>query len=163
MNKLYRRIGKFVRVMDHDIGSAIIASTQKDDEEDTTVGEAWEEIARTNPRIRAALLKAVSGGAYTSLFMAHAPIFLAILMKEGIRKRIPFGKIIGALLDSDDDGDSSGVSDALGGLQHGDVEQMMAAAQGMMEQMGMQVPQMPRGAPGPRPPTAGAQTEDQVA
>lgn len=139
MNKLYLRVGKVVRAMDHDIGTAIMATTRKDGEDDVTVGEAWEEIAKTNPRIRAFLLKAISGGAWSSLFMAHAPIFLAILMKEGVRKHIPFGKLLGSVLDDDEDGPSE-ASSALGGLQGADVEQMMAMAQGMFAQMGAEMP-----------------------
>lgn len=162
MNKLYRRVGKIVRSMDYDIGSAIIASTQKVDEDDTTVGEAWEEIARTNPRIRAFLLRMMSGTAWSTLFMAHAPIFLAILMKEGIRKHIPFGKLIGELFDSDEDGPTD-LSTALGGIQGADLNEMMAAGMAMMQNMGAAMPQQPRGASGPRPPTVDPRVEDSAA
>ena len=40
MNGLYRRAGRLVRIWDYDIGSAIIATTRADDEDDVTVGDA---------------------------------------------------------------------------------------------------------------------------
>ena len=64
MNRLYARVGRIVRVMDPVIGQAIIETTSKEAESEVTVGEAWEELARTNPRIRRVLLKLISGGAW---------------------------------------------------------------------------------------------------
>jgi hypothetical protein len=150
MNKLYFRTGKFIRVMDRDIGMAVIESTRKESEDDVTVGEAWEELARTNPRIRAALLKLISGGSYTQLMMAHAPIFLAIIMKDSIKKHIPFMKLIEAALVDDGDGDGGGqpsdISAMLGGLSPEDAAQMAQMAQGMMAQMGFNMGRNPNGA-----------------
>jgi hypothetical protein len=123
MNKLYARVGKVVRVWDSDIGNALVSITRKESDDDTTVGEAWEEIARSNPRIRAFLLRMLEGSAWSSLFMAHAPVFLALAMKDSIRKRLPFNGLIGAFLDTDDDGPSE-VSEMLGGIQSGDVADM---------------------------------------
>lgn len=140
MNKLYLRTGKLVRVMDHDIGTAIIGTTKKESDDDVTVGEAWEELAKTNPRIRAFLLKMIAGGAYTQLIMAHAPIFLAIIMKDGIKKHIPFMRLIEAVLvDRDEatgDEQPTDIAAMLGGLSPQDAQQMAAMAQGMMAQMG---------------------------
>lgn len=146
MNKLYAKIGKLVRVLDYDIGSAILASTRKESEDDTTVGEAWEEIAKVNPRIRRFLLRAIEGGAWSGLMMAHAPILLAVLMKDAVRKHIPFMKLISALLEDDDDGTPSDVSDALGGLQGVDVEEMMGQAMRMAAQMAAGAAAPPRSA-----------------
>lgn len=176
VNKLYVKIGKIVRIGDPDVGNAIIACTRKalirnddgalvPDPDDVTVGEAWEELAKTNPRIRAFLLKLISGGAWTALFMAHAPIFLAVVMKDGIRQRIPFGRLIGALLvdddgqeyeDFDDDGQDgeqefapgfsrpSDLSAMLGGLTPDDMAQMSTMFGGLMTQMAGRVPQSAR-------------------
>ncbi len=134
MNRLYARVGKLVRVWDADIGGALVSITRKESDDDTTVGEAWEEIARTNPRIRAFLLKMMEGSAWSSLLMAHAPVFLAIAMKEQVRRHLPFGKFMSAFLDTDEDGPSE-VSEALGGIQSEDVNDMMNMAQAMMGQM----------------------------
>lgn len=136
MNKLYARAGKIVRVMDPAIGEAILSITRKETDDDVTVGEAWEDLAKTNPRIRAFLLKMIAGGAWGQLFMAHAPIFLAVIMKDGIKKHIPFLKLIEAMLSPDEDGGPSDISQALGGLTTEDAEQVMAMAQGLMGQMG---------------------------
>lgn len=137
MNKLYARTGKIVKVMDPVIGEAIISTTRKESDDDVTVGEAWEELAKTNPRIRAFLLKMIQGGAWGQLIMAHAPIFLAVIMKDGIRKHIPFMKLIEAVLSDDETtGEQSPVSAAMGGMTPADMEQAMNFAQGMMAQMG---------------------------
>lgn len=150
VNRLYRRAGRIVRVIDPAVGQAIIASTRKDpdDEEDdtTTVGEAWEEIARTNPRIRALLLRIVAKGAWGQLVAAHLPILLAILLKESILRWIPFHRLIQAMLVDDDDDQADGVpsdlSVMLGGINPADVQQMMAQFGAMA---GMFVPPAPTG------------------
>lgn len=140
VNKLYAKIGRFVRVMDHDIGTAIIESTRKESDDDVTVGEAWDELARTNPRIRAFLMKLLVGGAWGQVMWAHAPIFLAIAMKEGISKHIPFMGLVEAALGDDEDGTPSDISQAMGGMTSEDMGAMMNMAQGMMAQMGMNLP-----------------------
>jgi hypothetical protein len=152
VNKLYARAGKFLRVLDPEIGSALIDITRKEADDDVTVGEAWEDIAKTNPRIRAFLLKIISGGAWGQLIAVHGPILLALLMKDAIRKRIPFGKLINALLEDDEDGSPSDVSTALGGLNPSDVDQMSAVMNGMAAQMGLNfdIGQMMRGMGVPR-------------
>jgi hypothetical protein len=142
INKLYRKGGKLVRVMDRDIGQALIDITRKDtlddgtpDPDDITVGEAWEEVARTNPRIRAFLMKLIAGGAWGQLFMCHAPILLAILMKDAIRKHIPFMKLLEAFLAEDtEDGEAPADGTAMEGLQMPDMAQMMQMAQQFAEQ-----------------------------
>lgn len=139
MNKLYARAGKIVKVLDPEIGGAIISTTRKESDDDVTVGEAWEELAKTNPRIRAALLKMIQGGAWGQLIMAHAPIFLAVAMKDGIRKHIPFMKLIEAMLAEDDQGEASPISTAMGGMTPEDMQDAMTFAQGLMSQMGMGV------------------------
>jgi len=132
VNKLYVRAGKILRVWDPMIGAAVIASTRKEAEEDVTVGEAWEEIARINPRIRSFLLKIIAGGAWGQLFAAHLPILLVILMKDGIRKWLPFQRIVESMMAPDDDSTPVDEAAAGSGLRPEDLTDMMAFAQGMM-------------------------------
>jgi hypothetical protein len=140
MNRLYRKAGKLIKVMDPEIGAAVIDATRKDDDEDVTVGEAWEELARTNPRIRRFLMKMMAGGAWGGLFMAHAPILLAVLMKDAIRKHLPFMQLLEAFLDSEDggedgeDGEAAADGTPLEGMTMPDMRQMMAMAQQFAEQ-----------------------------
>lgn len=152
VNKLYRRAGKLIRVIDPEIGAILREMTLKEDEEDVTVGEAWEEVCKTNPRIRRFVLKALAGGAWGQLAAVHAPIVLALLMKDRIRRHIPFAGLVEALLSDDEDGPSD-LSRALGGLQPSDVQQMMAMAQqfgfGDLAQMAGRMGAMPRP---PQPP-----------
>ena len=111
INRLYRRGGRIVRAWDPEIGTALIEITRKDtlddgvtpDPEDVTVGEAWEELARTNPRIRRFLLKVIAGGAWGQLVMVHAPVLLAVLMKDAVRKHLPLAKLLAAFFQDDDD------------------------------------------------------------
>ena len=139
MNRLYRRTGKILQVMDPLVGQAVIEATRKYDDDDVTVGEAWEELARTNPRIRRFLLKAMAGGAWTQLVMAHGPILLAILMKDSVRGRLPGHRLIEAFFSPDETADAGpgpgDLSDVLSGLQSADLAQMMEAAQAFTEQM----------------------------
>lgn len=151
VNQLYFKVGKLVRIVDPMIGQALIDITRKEDDDDITVGEAWEEIARTNPRIRAFLLRLITGGAWTQLFMAHAPVLLAVIMRDGIRERIPFERVVSAMLDDDDTmpdpGDywpddpgqdpaaPSGLAGLFDGLTPADVAQMGAMMNGLMSNM----------------------------
>lgn len=129
VNKLYLRAGKLVRAMDPDIGTAIISMTRAESEDDATVGEAWEEVARLNPRIRAILLKLITGGAWSQLFMVHAPLLLAILLKERVAKRLPLMGLLSSFLNDDEDepaaaGPAGGL---LAGLTQEDIQEAMAA------------------------------------
>ena len=131
VNKLYRRAGRIVRAMDHDIGSAIIACTRTDPDDpddDLTVGEAWEALAKTNPRIRRFLLKAVAGGAWGDLVMAHAPIGIAIAMKPAILRLIPFDRLIASMAEPDDD-TPEGEGGLPGGMTESDFGEMRDLAQ----------------------------------
>jgi hypothetical protein len=135
VNKLYRRAGKIVTAMDADIGAAIIAATRntaEDDEPDDSVGGAWEEVCRTNPRIRRFVLKLIAGGAWGQLVMAHLPILLAILMKDAISRHIPFMKLLTALAEPDEDGkEAGGLAGLMAGMTPEDMQQVMAMAKGM--------------------------------
>lgn len=138
MNKTYRKAGKMIRVADRDIGQAFIDITKKEDDDDVTVGEAWEELARANPRIRAFLMRMIAGGAAGQVFMCHAPILLAVLMKDRIRKHIPFMGLMEAFLtaDTEDGGDGTAPAEGtpLEGLGLPDMNQMMKMAQQFAEQ-----------------------------
>jgi hypothetical protein len=158
INKLYLKAGKIVRAMDYDIGTAIIAITKKESEEDITVGEAWEEIAKVNPRIRRVLLKLISGGAWGQLLMAHAPILVAILMKESISRKLPLMRFVASVMDDstdntgfenydDDNPDTGGVPNGIGGLLAGltqeDLNQAMSAFSAFMPTNG-RIPEQTR-------------------
>jgi hypothetical protein len=162
VNRLYRQAGRIVRMMDHDLGTAVIASArpvpkdeEDEDEDHITVGEAWENLARTNPRIKAALTRLVIGGAWGGMFRAHLPIFLAIAMKESVRRRLPILDLAGAFLQDEPEAGQGPVptafADMMGGLTPDDMAQAMQFAQGMMGQM---VADVPRAANTPRGPVA---------
>jgi hypothetical protein len=138
MNKLYLKGGKVVRVFDPEVGAAMIEATKKESEDDVTVGEAWEELARVNPRIRKFLLKLISGGAWGQLFMAHLPILLAVIMKPAVIKHVPFPQLIESL--AEPEGDTAPGEGALpGGMTAADAEQMATMARQQMQRMGLQL------------------------
>lgn len=133
MTKLYRRIGKIVKSMDRDIGIAIIESAED-------CGEAWDELARTNPRVRAFLTKLITGGAMGSIFVAHLPIALAIIMKDRIRQHIPLMNLMGMTWEQEDsDDEDSFVSEFLGGMNHEDMQAAMNLAGQLMGQTSRRV------------------------
>jgi hypothetical protein len=144
VNKLYRRAGKILRAMDPDLGNAVIACTRKDSDEpdELTVGEAWENLARTNPRIRAFILKAISGGAWGDLLMAHAPIGVALIMKPAVQRMIPFRRLMESMAEPDED-TPEGEGGLPGGMTMDDFEQMRQTAaeqaRRMAGKMGIQV------------------------
>lgn len=142
VNRLYRRAGKIVRAMDADIGEAIIQAarnTADDGEPDDSVGAAWDELAKTNPRVRKFLLKIIAGGAWGQLVMAHAPIAMAIVMKPAILRIIPFSRLIESMAEPDEDTapDEGGLP---GGMTAADAAQMAALAQQQIARMGLSVP-----------------------
>ena len=142
INQLYRKAGKIIKGLGAaDVGQAFIEITRSDDPEDFTVGDAWEALARSNPRIRAFWLRALSGGAWSQVLAAHLPVFAALLMIEGIRKRIPFGGLAMAFVDDSEDGEAPAAGTPFEGLRPEDVAQMQAMAQAMAERvMGGGVP-----------------------
>lgn len=147
INQLYRKAGRMVRVADADVGQALIDITRKDDPEDTTVGEAWEQLARTNPRVRAFLLRLMAGGAWSGLLMAHAPVFMAVLMKDAVRSRLPFGRLMEAALTPDEQDGAPADGTPLAGLQPQDMQQMMNVAREFAERA-MNGPRAPVQEPG---------------
>jgi hypothetical protein len=142
VNRLYRRAGKIVRAMDHDIGTAILESaknTADAGEPDDSVGAAWDELAKTNPRIRKFLMKCIAGGAWGQLVMAHAPIAMAIIMKPAILRLIPFQGLIASMAEPDED-TAPGEGGLPGGMTAADAGQMADLAQQQMQRMGLNVP-----------------------
>ncbi len=142
VNKLYRKAGKIVRALDPEIGEAIIQAarnTSEEDGEDDSVGAAWDELAKTNPRIRKFAMKCLAGGAWGQLLMAHAPIALAIMMKPAILRLIPFSRVIESLAEPDED-TPKGEGGLPGGMTAADVAQVRDLAMGQMARMGLSIP-----------------------
>jgi hypothetical protein len=168
VNRIYRQAGKVVRAMDADIGTAIIESARNSaapDEPDDSVGAAWDELARTNPRVRAFLMKAITGSALMQLVIAHAPIGMAIVMKPAIMRRIPFQRLVTSMAEPDD-GAGPGEGGLPGGMTAADVRQMQELAAQQMGRMGMQVSEetmaamaaMANGGSSPEPPGVSRET-----
>lgn len=134
VNRLYRRAGKIVRALDADIGQAVIECTRADDEDEITVGEAWERLCKANPRIRAFILKCIAGGAYGELIMAHLPIGVAIIMKPGIQRFINPGRLIESMAEPDED-TPEGEGGLPGGMTAADAGEMRDLAEQQMRKM----------------------------
>lgn len=122
VDKLYRRAGRFITLKDAEIGAAFIMAGTKEDDEDVTAGEAWEALCRTNPRVRAWVMRALQGGVYWDLVMAHAPILLALLMKESVLRFIPFRALLESWAEPEDTAEGAE-------LRPDDVGQMMDLAE----------------------------------
>lgn len=140
MNRAYRTAGRIAQAMSQPgskgarAGAALAEMTRKADAEDITVGEAWEHFAAGNPRVRAVLLKLMSGGAAGELFTAHLPLALVLFMPSGDAAG-PLARVAGAFLGADDDGpapDGNGQGTGAG-MSPGDVQEMMAFAQAMAQ------------------------------
>lgn len=140
MNRAYRTAGRIAQAMSQPgskgarAGAALAEMTRKADAEDITVGEAWEHFAAGNPRVRAVLLKLMSGGAAGELFTAHLPLVLVLFMPSGDAAG-PLAKVAGAFLGADEDGqaaDENGQGPP-GGMTQADVQEMMAFAQAMAQ------------------------------
>lgn len=142
VNRLYRRGGKYLRILDDEIGLAVIECTRPDpeDPEAPTVGEAWENLARENPRIRAWLVKAIAGGAWQELIFAHAAIAFALFTRDWVRRWIPgatLERAMAVVLEEDEDS-------LPGDLTPEDAQEMQrtaeAEAQRIASRMGIKVP-----------------------
>lgn len=138
VNRMYRRAGKIVRAMDEDIGQAIIECTRPEqvepgEEPNPTVGEAWENLCKTNPRIRRWILQIISKGAWTELLLAHAPIGMALFMKPAIAGRLInsqgfLGRLAQSFFEPDEDTQE-------GDLTPEDGQEMADLAESQFEQM----------------------------
>jgi hypothetical protein len=144
VNKMYRRAGKAIRGLEggdeEGIGAAFIYVTKADpdvpeDERELTVGEAWANLAKVNPRIRRWLLKLVAGGDIADLVMAHAPIGIALVMKPWVQRFLPGEKMMAVAASmAEPDEDEEGGS-ALGGLLPEDLRQMQDLTGDQAEQI----------------------------
>ena len=136
INQLYRRAGKMIRVLDHDVGQAFVDCTRAEDPEDVTVGDAWEALCRANPRVRAFWVRMLAGGAMGQVVMAHMPILAAIIMKDAIRNRLPFWRLAEAFTDdSDGPGEAPADGTPFQGMNQQDMAEMVAFAQATAERM----------------------------
>lgn len=91
VDRLYRRAGRMIRILDDEIGLAVIECSRPDPEDPDapTAGQAWEALAKDNPRVRAWLLGLLKGGTWQDLIMVHAPIALALFTRDWVRRLIP--------------------------------------------------------------------------
>lgn len=117
VNRQYRKAGRVVRIFDAQIGAALIecATPDPDVEEGESggsVGEAWEELARTNPRVRAWLHRRLQQGAIMGLFWAHLPLLLAAIPRMPWLRRIPWDRLIGALVETEEEPQQQGQAPA---------------------------------------------------
>lgn len=151
VNKMYRRAGKIIRGFEHGdpagIGQAFIECTKPDldepeEERELTVGEAWENLARSNPRIRRFLLRIVETNDIAALVMAHAPIGIAFAMKPWVQKLVPFGDMVESLTEPDED-EPEGTS-MPGGLTREDIQQMADLTQDQADQLARKARDMAR-------------------
>ena len=142
IDRLYRRAGRMLRILDDELGLAVIECTRPDpdDPDAPTVGQAWEALARENPRIRARILALLKGGTWQDLIMAHAPIGIALFTRDWFRRLIPGATLERAaevLLEEDEDTEP-------GDLRPEDVADMRdmaeAQAQKIAAKMGVKVP-----------------------
>jgi hypothetical protein len=142
MNKRYRQLGKMMRPIDQATGQALVemakntAGPPAEGEEpaDDSVGAAWDEVARGNPRIRRFCLAMIQGGAWGALAMAHTPLLLAVAMKFVSANPGFVGKMIKSMAEPDED-TPEGDGGLPGGLTAGDMSQMMSMAQQMAERI----------------------------
>jgi hypothetical protein len=144
IDRLYRRAGRILRIIDNELGLAVAECTRPDpdDPDAPTVGQAWEALAKDNPRVRAWLLGLLKGGTWQDLAMAHAPIAIALFTRDWVRRLIPGATLERAaevFLEQDEDDDAGP-----GGLQPADVEDMQATAEAQAQhiasKLGVKVP-----------------------
>lgn len=154
VNRQYRKAGRIARLFDPQIGAALIecATPDPDVEEGEsggTVGEAWEELARTNPRVRAWLHRRLQQGAIMALLWAHLPLLLAAIPRMPFLRRIPWDKLMIALVDDEPEQQQGpGMPPAMAGMFAGLTEQDMTD---MMTMAGRFMPGFPGFAPPPPP------------
>lgn len=138
VNRTYRKAGRILVAMGIEPeGRALIEITRAEDEDDLTVGDAWEALCRSNPRVRAFLLRFMGKSDVAAVVWAHMPVLLAFLTRDGVMRRMPFGALFAATVTPDeDDGEAPE-----GGLREEDAAQMAAMVQMVMDRAGTGVPE----------------------
>ena len=129
MNRLYRTAGRVLQALNapdtrgRRAGVALAEITRKQDPDDVTVGEAWEKLAAGNPRVRAFLLRLVSGGAAGELVWCHVPVVIALMVGPDGDVAGPVGTVLGAMMAPDGD---AGPSPAEQGQSFGEFVQNLS-------------------------------------
>ena len=149
VNKLYRRAGKLIRGLENGdpmgIGQAFIECTRIDpevpaDERELTVGEAWANLAKVNPRVRKFLLKVIAGGDVADLVMAHAPIGVALVMKPWVQRFLPPSRMMSLVESMGEEDEAEEEGTALpAGLTAEDIQQMQDLTGAQAEQIAMKM------------------------
>lgn len=71
LTNMYTGLGLSLSMVDQQCGRAIVESAED-------CAEAWEELARRNPKVRRALLMLLETSDVTKIIIAHAPIMMAV-------------------------------------------------------------------------------------
>lgn len=90
MTRVYAQTGAMVGMFDMQCGSAIMESAEAS-------GKAWENLAKTNPAIRRALMTLMQGNAFFEIISAHTPMVLAIMAHHGPNDAIKNAAGFGAM------------------------------------------------------------------
>lgn len=57
-----------------------------------SVAEEWDKLARTNPKVKRALDRFVTGGGWGGLLLAHGAIGMVAVQETGLLSKVPFLK-----------------------------------------------------------------------
>lgn len=98
---LYSQVGGVVTYVAYPVGQAIVQQA-------APCAEAWDHVAKQNPRVRKWLMSMTKTGAWGELFAAHLPIFMACVFAFGsdeVRNRLGYAVAdsINRMTDSDAD------------------------------------------------------------
>lgn len=72
LTNMYTGLGMTVAMVDQHCGMAIVQSAED-------CAQSWEDLARTNPKVRRALLMLLETSDVTKIVIAHAPIMAAVM------------------------------------------------------------------------------------
>lgn len=73
LTNMYTGLGMTVSMIDKQCGMAIVESAED-------CAQAWEDLAKTNPKVRRALLMLLETSDVTKIVIAHAPIMMAVMV-----------------------------------------------------------------------------------
>jgi hypothetical protein len=71
LTNMYTGLGLSLSMVDRNCGQAIVESAED-------CAQAWEELAKRNPKVRRALLMLLETSDVTKIIIAHAPIMMAV-------------------------------------------------------------------------------------